>query len=96
MFTNAQTANLSGLRFINNIDRALKIVSAVKLCYDNSDSLSRVLLLLELYYSGERVTELSFNLHNYTYEDIVDITRNVHSNEFIMHEVDTYLAGEVE
>ncbi len=96
MFTEAQITHLSTLRYINNIDRALRIVSAIRICRDESGEVDRILLLLELYYNNERLTELSFNLHNYTYEDIIEVTRNVGKNEYIMYEVDTYLSGDIE
>lgn len=96
MFTEVQINHLSTLRYINNIDRALRIVSAIRICRTDGGEVERILLLLELYYNNERITELSFNLHNYSYEEIIDVTSNVGNNKFIMHEVDTFLAGDNE
>jgi len=96
MFTETQIAHLNSLRFINNVDQSLKIISAVQLDHGADDVLERVLLLLELYFEGERVSQLSFNLHNHSYEEIVDVARNVRNNDYLMHEVDTYLSGDIE
>lgn len=96
MFTESQIAHLSALRFINNVDRSLKIISAIKLRYGEGNTLDGILLLLEIYFNGDRITEISFNLHNYSYDEIVEVARNVGNNDYIMQEVDTYLAGDVE
>ncbi|MGD8938839.1 MAG: hypothetical protein PVJ72_05630 [Gammaproteobacteria bacterium] len=90
-----QIDQLSTLCFINRIDSHLKIVSSVKV-FTTVDGTFRILLVLEIFYDEEKIDELSFNLHNYDYEDIVHTARNIRSNEFILQEVDNLLAGNIE
>ena len=93
LFTQEQIQHLSTLRFISKIGDHLGIISGVKF-HPRGDNL--VLLVLEIYYDGEKVDMLSFNLRNYEYEEIVDVVRNIRSNEYILREVDKLLAGDIE
>ena len=96
MLNQSQVEHLSTIRFINKIDSQLKIITAVNIFQNHNDSINRVTLFTELYYDGERVSELSFDVHNFSYEEIVALARNVRKNDFIMHEIDTFLAGDIE
>ena len=96
MYSQDQIDYLSSLHFINRIDDYLKIVSRVQILHPEDPDLMRVMLALEIYYHSHIVDDLSFDLHNYEYEEIIDIARNISANEFIMYEVDMLLAGEIE
>jgi len=96
MLNQTQIDHLSALCFINKIDDQLNIVSGIKISSNADGISSRTLLVLEIYFLGEKVNEMSFDLHNYDYEDIVNVARNIRSNEFIMQEVDNFLAGDIE
>lgn len=96
MFSQDQIDHLSSLRFFNVIDDRLRIVSAVRIVVDDNNVVLRVLLILEMYYDGDRVSGLSFNLHNYNYDEIVNEAKNIRSNNYIMREVDNFLAGDIE
>ncbi|WP_455220763.1 hypothetical protein [Kaarinaea lacus] len=91
-----QIQHLSSLRFINRIDNHLNIVSGVRISAATDSIPHHVYLLLDIYYDDEQIEKLSFNLHNFAYEDIVYIARNIRSNEFILHEVDNILSGDIE
>ena len=95
-FNQEQIQHLSSLRFINKIDDHLGIISGIKIYSEDSDLSNYVLLILEIYYDGEKIDMLSFNLRNYDYEEIVKVARNIRSNEFILQEVDNLLAGNIE
>jgi hypothetical protein len=96
MLNQAQIDHLSTLCFINKIDDHLKIVTGVRISGSEDDVSRRVLLVLELYFEGEKIDDMSFDLHNFAFEDIVHVAKNIRSNEFIMQEVDNYLAGDIE
>lgn len=96
MFSQEQIDNLASLNFINRIDDHLKIVSGVQILHDQQPGMVRVMLALEIFYDSDKIDDLSFDLHNYEYEEILEIARNISANEFIMYEVDMLLAGEVE
>ena len=96
MLNQAQIDHLSTLCFFNKIDDHLKIVSGVRISVTTDGAPCRVLLVLDIYYNGDKIDELSFDLHNFDYEDIVNVARNIRSNAFIMQEVDNYLAGDIE
>jgi hypothetical protein len=91
VFSAEEVDYLSSLHFINQIDSHLRIVTNVRILPGQEPP--RVVLLLELIYDNERVDTLSFDLHNYGYEDIIHVARNVSDNEYLMYEVDTFLAG---
>jgi len=96
MLNQAQIEHLSTLCFINKIDDHLNIVSGVRISTSANGIPSRTLLVLEIYFLGEKVNEMSFDLHNFDYDDIVTVARNVRANDFIMREVDHFLAGDIE
>ena len=94
-FSQQQIDHLSSLHRINQIDENLKVISSVKVITLAANLPPRVLLALEIYFYNRKVDTLSFNLHNYKYEDIVDIAQNVRSNEFLLQEIDNFLAGDI-
>jgi len=95
VFNQAQIDYLSSLHFINKIDHHLQILSSIKLIPAAVTSPSRIILQLEIYYDNQQTGSLSFDLHNYEYEDIIAIAQNIRSNEFILQEVDNFLSGDV-
>lgn len=95
IFSKEQIEHLSSLYFINKIDTNLKAVSSVELVQIIGDSPLRIKLILELYFYDKKVDTLSFDLHNYEYDDIVHITKNIKDNEFLLQEIDNYLAGDI-
>ena len=58
-------------------------------------STPRVKLVLEIFYDNHQSGNISFDLHNYEYDDIVNIAQNIRDNDFILQEVDNYLSGDV-
>lgn len=95
-FSQDQIDNLSSMNYINRVDDHLKIVSGIQVIHSKDPAMMRVILALEIFYDSDKIDNLSFDLHNYDYEEIVEIARDIGSNEFIMHEVDMLLAGEGE
>jgi hypothetical protein len=96
MLNQAQIDHLSTLCFINKIDEHVNIVSAVRISTADEGVPVRTLLVLEIYFLGDKVSEMSFDLHNYDYDDIVTVAKNLRSNDFIMQAVDNHLAGDIE
>jgi hypothetical protein len=96
VFSQEQVEYLSSLKFINKIDEHLRIVSAIKIVPVADGYPPRVVLILEIYYDDQKIDKLSFDLHGYDYEDIVELARNIRSSEFILQEVDNLLAGDIE
>jgi hypothetical protein len=96
MFSEEQIQHLSSMRFINRIDEHLNIVSGVRISAVTDNAPYHVHLLLDIYYDDQQIEKLSFNLTNFSYEDIVYAARNIRSNEFILQEVDTVLSGDIE
>lgn len=94
-FTQEQVDYLSSLHFINKIDNHLKAVSSINVLTFSADSPPRVVMQLEIYYNDDKVDTLSFDLHNYDYNEIIFSAKNIRSNEFIMQEIDNFLAGDV-
>jgi hypothetical protein len=94
-FSQAQIEYLSSLHFINKVDHHLKLLSSVKVINPAENTPPRVILELEIFYDNHQTGTLSFDLHNYGYEDIIGIAQNVRSNEFILQEVDNFLSGDV-
>lgn len=90
-----QIEYLTSLRFINNIDQHLRILSSVNVITDTMHSPTRVLLILEIYYDNDKTGNLSFDLHNYDYEDMIELAQNVRDSEFILQEIDNFLSGDV-
>jgi len=94
-FSEDQVEYLRALRFINRIDDRLMAVALVRVqdCEDSHDT--RVNLLLELFYENERIDCLSFDLHHYNFDSIVELARNIRSSEFVLREIDNALAGDL-
>jgi hypothetical protein len=95
MLSPDQVDYLSSLHFISQIDRSLKAVSSVKIVDAGHGQPQRVLLRLELFFQDDAVDTLSFDLHHYTYDEIIELARDIKSNEFILREIDQYLAGDM-
>lgn len=96
VLTPEQIEHLSSLRYINAIDEHMRIVAGVKVLdntgqYDNS-----VLLVLDIFIDDNRIDKMSFNLHNYAYEEIVALARDIRNNDYILRAVDTALSGDNE
>lgn len=96
LFNQEQIDYLSALHFINKIDSHLRIVSNVKVIPADDDMAPRVVLLLDLIYDDEKVDTMSFNLHNYSFDDIVHVARNIKDDEYLLQRVDNFLAGDIE
>lgn len=94
-FSQKQIDHLASLHFINPIDQHLRIISSIKIISDKIITSPRIILELEIYYDNHHTGDLSFNLHNYEYEDIITIVQNIRGNEYILHEVDNFLSGDV-
>ena len=94
-FSQQQIDHLSTLYRINQIDENLKVISSVKVITIAERLPPRVLLVLEIYFYNKKIDTLSFDLHNYEYADIVHIAQNVRSNEFLLQEIDNFLAGDI-
>lgn len=92
-FSQEEINNLTSLHFFNQIDSHLRIVSNVKIVPVIDGRPPRVVLYLELLYDNHRVDNISFDLHNYSYYDIIDLARNVGDNEYLMYEIDNLLSG---
>jgi hypothetical protein len=95
MFNQQQIDYLSSLHFINQIDASLKAVSSIDINSIADNVPPRVLLALEIYFYDRKVDILRFDLHNYEYDEIVHIARNVRDNEFLLQEIDNFLAGDI-
>ncbi|MEJ2141978.1 MAG: hypothetical protein P8Y24_06430 [Gammaproteobacteria bacterium] len=94
-FTPDQVEKLSSLHFINRIDDYMKIVSSIEIKYVNTNIPPRVMLMLDIFYHDNKLDTLRFDLHNYEFGEIVDIAKNIRSNEFILQEVDNFLGGDI-
>ena len=90
-----QIEDLVSTSFLNKVDEKLSIISEIRVpdrsTYQGDDEL--VLLYLNIFYEGEKLTNLSFNLINHEYEDIIRTAKNIGSNAFLLREVDEYLSG---
>jgi hypothetical protein len=95
VFTQDQIDYLTSLHFINRIDTQLKIVSSIDIVGAAGHTPPRVILELEIYYNNLKVDTLSFDLHDYEYEEIVHLAKNIRDNEFLLHEVDNFLSGDI-
>jgi hypothetical protein len=95
IFTQEQTDHLSSLHIINRIDDHLRIVSSIDIISLTEHTPPRVMLLLEIYYNNNKVDTLSFDLHDYKYEEIIHLAKNIRDNDFLLQEVDNFLAGDI-
>ncbi len=94
--TPSQIENLSSLRYINKIDEHMRIVSSVKVLDDAQQYGNHVLLILDIFIDDKQIDRMSFNLHNYGYDEIKELAQHIRDNEFILRAVDTALAGDIE
>lgn len=93
-FSQEQIDYLSSLLFINKIDDHLRIISSVKVISTTMHTAPLVKLMLEIFYDNHQSGNISFDLRNYEYDDIVSIAQNIRDNDFILQEVDNYLSGD--
>jgi len=94
-FDQAQLEHLSSLRFMYKLDSHIHLVSSVTVSAANSIS-ERITLQVNIFYDGDPIDDLSFDLKNYTYEEIINIAGNLTKNEFILYEIDNLLSGVIE
>ena len=94
-FSAEQVEKLSSLHFINRIDDYMKIVSSIEITNASANYAPRIMLLLDIFYHDDKVDTLSFDLHNYEFNEIVDVAKNIRYNEFILQEVDNFLGGDI-
>ena len=95
-FSQAEMEHLTSLRFMNKIDDHLFVVSSIAISELGLDVPQKISLILNVFYDGEPIENLSFDLKNYSYEEIIKIAGNLKQNEFILYEIDNLLAGEIE
>jgi hypothetical protein len=96
VLTPEQIEHLSSLRYFNAIDEHMRIVAGIKVL-DNTDQYGNsVLLVLDIFIDDNRIDKMSFNLHNYAYEEIVALAQDIRNNDYILRAVDTALAGDIE
>lgn len=91
-----QIEHLSSLRYINLIDEHMKIVSSVKVFDNAGPDDNSVLLILDIFIDDKQIDRISFNLHNYAYQEIMEVARNIRDNDYILRAVDAALAGDIE
>lgn len=96
LLTSTQIEHLSALRYINSIDTVMKIVSSVKVLDDAHQHGNSVLLVLDIFIDGKQVDRMSFNLHNYAYDEIIELAQHIRDNDYILRAVDTVLVGDIE
>ena len=94
-FSEEQLAYLSSLHFINQIDTNLRAVSNINIINIDDGIPPRIILLLELFFYDKKVDTLQFDLHNYEYDEVIHIAKNVRENEFLLQEIDNFLAGDI-
>lgn len=90
--TQEQVNHLESFHIINKIDNYLKVVSSINITLESPRIIN---MELEIYYHNDKVGVLDFDLHNYTYDDIINITHNIHNNEFILQEIDNFLSADM-
>ena len=95
VFTQEQIDYLSSSHFINRIDDYLRIVSSIDIINLAELAPPRVMLQLEIYYNNNKIDTLSFDLHDYEYEEIIHLAKNIRENEFLLQEVDNILGGDI-
>jgi hypothetical protein len=98
MLQQSHIDELSATHYINKIDHSLTIIAEIKFpqISTNSEGDELVLLYLNVFFHGEKITTLSFNLINYSYEEILQTVRGIKENQFILKEVDDFLSGDIE
>jgi len=95
MLNEQQVDYLSSMKFINVIDPQVKVLAEFKIKYLPAAPLvvGHVILILNVFFQGDKITELSFDLRNYNYEELIEIAKNIKKNEFLMYELDAHLSG---
>ncbi len=53
-------------------------------------------LVIDIFIDDKQIDKMSFNLHNYAYEEIIELAQHIRNNDFILRAVDTALAGDIE
>ena len=94
-FSEEQRDYLSSLHVINRIDTNLKAIASVNLHQQDEAAVPLIQLQLELYFYGKKVDTLSFALHNYDFDDVVHLAKNIKDNEYLLCEIDNFLAGDI-
>lgn len=94
MLTEQERTEISSLRFMNTIDEQLRaVVEFVHKGFDEGNGGNETVeMVMFLYYNNEPLTRLSFDFHNYDFDELQNIGKNIRKNEFIMHELDMALA----
>jgi hypothetical protein len=95
IFTDEQLKHLSMLHHINQIDANLRVVASINFARTGNDTPPRVILVLVIYYQSKKVDTLTFDINNYEYKEIIDLVKNVRGSEFLLQEIDNFLAGDV-
>lgn len=98
MLQQSQLEYLASTSYLNKIDDKLTVIAEFRVQNksDQCNGETLVLLKLNVYYEGLKMTVLSFNLMNYSYEDMVFIAKNIKGNAFLLKEVEDYLSGDIE
>lgn len=96
VLTPTHIEHLSSLRYINNIDEHMRIVASVKVLDDAHQHDNSVLLVLDIFFDDKQIDKMSFNLHNYAYEEIIELAQHIRNNDYILRAVDAALAGNIE
>lgn len=96
LLTPAQIEHLSALRYINSIDDHMRIVASVKVLDGADRQDNTTLLVLDIFIDDKHMDKMSFNLHNYAFEEIVALAQDIRNNDYILRAVDTALAGDNE
>jgi len=94
-YSQSQIDSLAGQHFINNIDHHLRVISSINIKHQTANAIPSVILEIEIYYDSHYSGSLSFTLHNYEYDEILAIAKNIRGNEPILQEVDNFLSGDV-
>lgn len=94
-YSDEQRVHLSSLHHINQIDDNLKVVASIDMRQTIDNMSPRVVLALELYFYNKKVDTLRFDLNNYDYEEIIVLVKNIRRNEFLLQEIDNFLAGDI-
>ena len=95
-FEPVQIERLRSLRFMHKLDDHIHLVSSIIVTSASPNNPYRITLVVDIYHEGTPIENISFDLNNYSYEEIVDIAKNIKQNEFILYEIDTLLSGEIE
>lgn len=98
MLTDEQIKLLGTIKFLNVIDDQVKVLSEYEVKYLPAapNIVGRIILVLNVFFKGEKYSEISFDLQNYDYDELVEIAKNIKRNEFIMYELDMHLAGSID